>query len=205
MLFRSQNILSAKLQLKIIDNVGFFLKKNGKMILVESSSNAQNNINKFRKKFHLSKIIPPFHNLFLNDNKIRTSIDANYNAYYFVGDEKLVLNVKNVDIFLNPAQGLLYDIWRESRDYNYPIPESGLTIGYPAPGGVEWTYSNPEPKKKTFFEFSQTFWQNMVNARNRQFISDGKTGGYPTLQSLWWQYILSEQNMGLPKIGRAHV
>jgi hypothetical protein len=88
-----QNILSTKLQLKIIDNVGFFLKKNGKMILVESSSNAQNNINKFRKKFHLSKITPPFHNLFLNDNKIRTykfkyvklvKIDNFSSSFYFV-------------------------------------------------------------------------------------------------------------------------
>ena len=53
-----QNILDTKLQLKTIDDVGYFLKKNGKMILVESSINAQNNINKLRKKFRLTKIIP---------------------------------------------------------------------------------------------------------------------------------------------------
>ena len=38
----------------------------------------------------------------------------------------------------------------------------------------------------------------MINARNRQYISDGKTGGYPTLQSIWWKYIESEQTVGLP-------
>ena len=36
-----QNVLSSKLQLKTIDNLGNFLKKEGKMILVESSSTAQ--------------------------------------------------------------------------------------------------------------------------------------------------------------------
>ena len=52
-----QNVLDTKLQLKTIDDVGYFLKKNGKMILVESSINAQNNINKLRKKFRLTKIL----------------------------------------------------------------------------------------------------------------------------------------------------
>jgi hypothetical protein len=101
-------------------------------------------------------------------------------------------------VFLNPAQGLVYDVWEESRRYDYPIPETGLTVNYPVPGGVDATYINPEPKKKTFFEFSQTFWENMVNTRNRQYISDGKTGGYPTLQSIFWKYIESEQTVGIP-------
>jgi hypothetical protein len=132
------------------------------------------------------------------DNKLRTNSQGDYNAYYYAADEKLVLNVKNIDLFLNPAQGLVYDIWEQSRLYDYPIPESGLTIGYPVPGGVDSTFIKPEPKKKTFFEFSQTFWENMINVRNRQYISDGKTGGYPTLQSIWWKYIESEQTVGIP-------
>lgn len=66
-----QNVLSKKLQLKSIDNLGFFLKKEGKMLLMESSINAQKNINKFRKIFNLHKIIPPWHNLFLDDNLIK--------------------------------------------------------------------------------------------------------------------------------------
>ena len=67
-----QNILSTKIQLKIIDNLGLHLRKNGKIILVESSSNAQKNINKIRKKYGLSKINPPFHNLFFNEKKLRS-------------------------------------------------------------------------------------------------------------------------------------
>jgi hypothetical protein len=148
--------------------------------------------------FKLQKVVDNNKSWLSDDDRIRVSTQGDYNAYYYVDNEKLVLNVKNVDIFLNPAQGLVYDVWDQSRQYDYPIPESGLTVGYPVPGGVDWTYVNPEPKKKTFFEFSQTFWENMINTRNRQYITDGKTGGYPTLQSIFWKYIESEQTVGIP-------
>jgi hypothetical protein len=164
----------------------------------------QTYLNRFRQfpymteGFKLEKVVDNNKSWLADDNRLRVSTEGDYNAYYYVDNEKLVLNVKNVDIFLNPAQGLVYDVWDESRKYDYPIPESGLTVGYPVPGGVDWTYVNPEPKKKTFFEFSQTFWQNMINTRNRQYITDGKTGGYPTLQSIFWKYIESEQTVGIP-------
>ena len=132
------------------------------------------------------------------DDRLRVSTEGGYDAYYFTDSEKLVLNVKNVDIFLNVGQGLAYDVWDQSRNYNYPIPESGYTANFPTPGGIDDTVIDPEPQKKTFFEFVQTFWQNMINARNRMYITDGKTGGYPTLQSVFWKYIQSEQTVGLP-------
>ena len=66
-----QNVLSRKLQLRSIDNMGNFLKKNGLMFLMESSLTAQKNINKYRKIFGLHKIIPPWHNLFLDDSFIK--------------------------------------------------------------------------------------------------------------------------------------
>jgi hypothetical protein len=139
---------------------------------------------------------------------LRTSFEGNFNAYYTVGEECLVLNVKNVDIMMNPAQGLVYDVWTMSREYNYPIPEQGLfytpptpcniTNPYPKLGGVDWTTIVPKPKTKTFFEFAQTFWRNMINTRNRQFITDGKTGGYPTLQMIYWKYLESLTEAGIP-------
>jgi hypothetical protein len=132
------------------------------------------------------------------DNRLRVDTQSGFEAYYFTDDEKLVLNVKNIDIFLNVGQGLAYDVWEQSRLYNYPIPESGFTANFPSPGGIDDTFIDPEPQKKTFFEFYQTFWQNMFNTRNRMFITDGKTGGYPTLQSVFWKYIQSEQTVGLP-------
>lgn len=148
--------------------------------------------------FKLRRVVDNNKSWLQDDNRLRVSTQADYNAYYYVDNDKLVLNVKNIELFLNAGQGLVYDVWTQSRRYDYPIPESGLTVGYPVPGGVDWTEVKPEPKKKTFFEFSQTFWENMINARNRQYITDGKTGGYPTLQSIWWKYIEQEENIGVP-------
>jgi hypothetical protein len=164
----------------------------------------QQYLNRFRQfpymteGFKLRKVVDNNKSWLEEDDKIRVSRDADFNAYYYADNEKLVLNVKNIDLFLNPAQGLVYDVWDSSVRYDYPIPESGFTVGYPVPGGVDSTFINPEPKKKTFFEFYQTFWENMINVRNRQYITDGKTGGYPTLQSIWWKYIESEQTVGIP-------
>jgi hypothetical protein len=173
-------------------------------------------LNRFRKFpfMNLGFILTPQidNNKSWYDNEIglRSNLDGNLNARYNVSDDKLVLNVKNVDIFMNPAQGILYDVWAMSRKYDYPIPNQGLnyvqptycnpnpsTI-YPDKGGVDWTIINPQPRRKTFFEFAQTFWHNTINVRNRQFSSNGKTGGYPTLESIYWKYIQSEEFAELP-------
>jgi hypothetical protein len=63
---------------------------------------------------------------------------------------------------------------------------------YPSKDGVDWTEINPQPRQKTFFEFAQTFWQNTINVRNRQYF-----GAYPTLESIYWRYLESEQNIGI--------
>ena len=132
-----------------------------------------------------------------NDSDLRVSNSGGFNTYYYVGDEKLVLNVKNTEIFLNPSQGLEYDVWYQSRINNYPIPSTGLTSPYPLPGGIDDTFINPKPQIDTFFEFKETFWKNMINVRNRQFSSDGKTGGYPTLQSIYWKYTTMYEDVNI--------
>ena len=154
----------------------------------------------------------PDNNKSWTDNEVglRSNLDGGINARYFADDDRLVLNVKNIDLFLNPGQGILYDVWYMSRQYNYPIPNQGLNyvaptycdphpnIEYPQRGGVDWTEINPQPKRKTFFEFAQTFWNNTINVRNRQFATDGKTSGYPTLSSIFWKYLESEQTINIP-------
>jgi|LauGreDrversion4_2_1035121.scaffolds.fasta_scaffold00077_19 hypothetical protein len=141
---------------------------------------------------------------------LRSNLDSTFNALYQTSDDRLVINVKNVDLFLNPAQGLVYDVWSMSKEFNYPIPNQGLNwvqptpcdpnpnTPYPQRGGIDWTEINPQPNKRTFFEFAQTFWKNTINVRNRQFITDGKTGGYPTLQSIYWKYLESNETVNIP-------
>ena len=126
-------------------------------------------------------------------------IDSNFNGVdYNVSNDKLVINSKNLELYMNMGQGITYDVWDMSVKYDYPIPNSGLTAPYPYPGNIDWTHIDPKPKQKTFFEFAQSFYNNFINVRNRQTISDGKTGGYPTLQSVFWNYLQSEQTVGIP-------
>jgi hypothetical protein len=159
--------------------------------------------------FRLRRVIDNKKSWYDNESDLRKSSDGNFNAYYYASDDCLVLNVKNVDVMLNPSFGLVYDVWSMSRQYNFPIPNQGLNYvqptycnpnpntPYPKRGGIDWTEIVPKPKEKTFFEFAQTFWRNMINVRNRQFITDGKTGGYPTLSSIYWKYLESQQLAGI--------
>lgn len=147
-------------------------------------------------KFTLRKVID--NNKTWSDTEIglRENLDGGMNAKYFTQDDKLVLNVKNVDLFLNPSQGLLYDVWSMSNRFGYPIPE-GNYISLPKKGGVDNTTVSSKPKQQTFFEFAQTFWLNMINVRNRMYTSNGKSGGYPTLESVYWKYLESQENIGV--------
>jgi hypothetical protein len=35
---------------------------------------------------------------------LRENLDGNYDARYYTTDDRLVINSKNIDLFLNPAQ-----------------------------------------------------------------------------------------------------
>ena len=128
----------------------------------------------------------------------RTNTSNINGVNYNVNNDRLVINSKNIEMYLNMGQGITHDVWEMSVKYDYPIPNTPLTAPYPAPGNIDWTSINPKPKEKTFFEFAQTFYNNFINVRNRQTIFDGKTGGYPTLQSVFWRYLESEETVGIP-------
>lgn len=125
---------------------------------------------------------------------LRNERSGTFSSYYQVNDERLVLNSKNIEAFLNIGQGAIYDIWDMSVKYNYPIPSSGLTGDFQNTEGIDRTIISPKPKEKTFFEFAQTFYRNMINVRTRQT----STYNYPSLQKLYWDYINSEETVNIP-------
>ena len=98
---------------------------------------------------------------------------------------------------MNVGQGITYDVWSQSNEYDYPIPYTGLTTPYPSPGNIDWTVISPQPQTKTFAEFAQSFYHNMINVRNRWFTNDGKSSGYPTLQLVYWNYLQSLELAGV--------
>ena len=118
-----QNVLDSNLQINTIDTLGHFLKPDGLMILVESSSKAQKFINKERLKYNLDSIKPPFHNMFLDDDIIK--------KYDFK-------NVKILDI--NPFSSDFYFITRiiyarlaneylkEKPNYDHPLQKIAISM-----------------------------------------------------------------------------
>lgn len=147
-------------------------------------------------KFNLRKEIDNNKSWTDTETGLRSNLDGRMNAVYYTENDKLVLNVKNVDLFLNPAQGLVYDVWDMSNRYGYPISGDNY-INLPIRGGVDDTTVSSRPRTQTFFEFAQTFWINMINVRNRMYTTNGKTGGYPTLESVYWKYLQSQENIGV--------
>jgi len=124
-----------------------------------------------------------------------THIDRDYtfgnNRYagYHTHHERFILNVKNVDIFLNVGQGLVYDVWKQSALSGCPFSGGPLPLPFPQKGGVDDTVTLLNGKDYSFKDFIHNFWNTFINVRNRQTIDDGKTGGYPLLQILYLDYL----------------
>tara|TARA_R110001583_G_scaffold175636_1_gene330263 strand:- start:260 stop:3763 length:3504 start_codon:yes stop_codon:yes gene_type:complete len=123
-----------------------------------------------------------------NEDRVYSFEDVRY-ADYHVHDERYILNVKNVDIFLNVGQALVYDVWQQSVLSGCPFSGGPLPLPYPQKGGVDDTVTLLNAKNYSFKEFVNTFWRTFINVRNRQTIDDGKTGGYPLLQKLYIDYL----------------
>jgi len=150
--------------------------------------------------FGLQKTIDNKKSWIDNENILRKNSDGNFDAFYKVSEDNLVMNVKNVDLFLNPAQALVYDVWYMSNTQDYPIPFNGFNSTFSS-FDVDNTFIDPKPQIKDFFEFKETFWKNMINVRNRQISSDGKTGGYPFLQNIFYSYLESEEDVNITNNG----
>jgi hypothetical protein len=140
---------------------------------------------------------PNMDGLGFNLRQIKTVDKSSYTVPETFDSNTLVVNTKNVDLFLNVAQGITYSVWQTSRDEDYPIPYTGLSNPYPSPGNIDWTVINPQPQIDTFAEFAQKFYKNMINVRNRWYTTDGKSSGYPTLQLVFWNYLQSLENAGI--------
>ena len=139
----------------------------------------------------------------------RKSILNTRGTKYHVDSDRQVLNVKNIELFLNVGQGLEWDVWKTSSKFGclYGLTPLGdiTTPGifppqhlYPSPGGPDWTTIQIDASKLSFFEFAENFWKIHINVKNRQTIDDGHGGGYPTLQMVYLDYLNSSNVCGIP-------
>ena len=87
-----QNLTSWNDQKKFINQLKFFSSPKTKILLMESSNDGLKNINNMRSKLKLKKIIKPWHNLYLEDSKLKKTnfsgvklveIKELFSTYYF--------------------------------------------------------------------------------------------------------------------------
>tara|TARA_B100001029_G_C14982665_1_gene406994 strand:+ start:240 stop:992 length:753 start_codon:yes stop_codon:yes gene_type:complete len=87
-----QNLTSWTNQKKFLNQLKFFSGPKTKILLMESSSDGLKKINFMRQKLNLKKITKPWHNLYLDDKKIKTTnfkgiklinISELFSTYYF--------------------------------------------------------------------------------------------------------------------------
>lgn len=142
----------------------------------------------------LENTIPP-------KEKIERTYDFTINRHskYMSADERLILNVKNTDVFINPSQAFVYDIWKLSAISGSPFNGTPLQpsiygwnntpVPYPGTGGVDSTLTLLNAKDFSFKSFKKGLIETFINVKNRLTIDDGKTGGYPTLNMLFLDYI----------------
>ena len=87
-----QNLISWNDQKKFINQLKFFSSPKTKILLMESSNDGLKKINDMRSKLKLKKIIKPWHNLYLEDSKLKKTnfsgiklvdIKELFSTYYF--------------------------------------------------------------------------------------------------------------------------
>ena len=95
-----QNLTSWKDQKKFINQLKFFSGPKTKILLMESSNNGLRKINEMRNKLKLKKIIKPWHNLYLEDSKIKKT---NFNGLKLVNIKELFSTYYFTSRVLNAA------------------------------------------------------------------------------------------------------
>lgn len=104
-----------------------------------------------------------------DDRKTWTSIDTNRVYYsdtrkanYSVSDERLVVNTKNLNIYISPDKAIEYSVFTET------LANSATTI-------------------TNFYEYIQNVYSTSINPQNRKVSLY-----YPKLQKIWFDYVNSK-------------
>lgn len=115
----------------------------------------------------------------VGSDKNRFSENAGLNASYYVEDERLVINCKNLDISLNMGMMITYDLWNLSNNGNITSIDSGRTA---EPNLDKVLLNNSE---EDLINFNNTFYNSMINVRTRMYDSSSM---YPLLYNLFYEY-----------------
>jgi len=105
-----------------IESNSFYFQTSG------DSDNGQAYMNNFRRVgFQLNKTVDNKKSWVVENNVYRSDDKTHQ---YYVKDERLILNTKEVDINLDLSQGIENDVYNYIKDKDFPINSSGFTMPY---------------------------------------------------------------------------
>lgn len=157
----------------------FYFQKNG------NSDSGQEYIDIYRKLgFNVQKTI---------DNKkswvYKEEVDERYRLLgnsetsYTINDPRLVINTKEISLYLNPIRAIECDVYDFNTKYNYPVSSSGRTFPYPNLDSNKFSANT-----LTFNDYINEIYSTFVNAQNRK--TSGANGiSYPSLYKLYYDYL----------------
>ncbi len=115
-----------------------------------------------------------------------TYSSVNRNTRYKSNDSRLIINTKEIDIGIDIARAIEYDVYQFNVQFNYPVIDTGSTIPYPQRESNNFLVSG-----LTFAEYIDRVYSSFINAQNRK-VSDSAIGSYyPSLTKLYYDYLES--------------
>lgn len=104
---------------------------------------------------------------------------------YLLNDSKLLINSKEISIYLDPIQAIENDVYSYNKRYNYPISSTGRTYPYPNRKNTSF-----EVTGLTFNQYVFESYSNFINVQNRKTIKSANGINYPSLYKLYEDYLL---------------
>ena len=115
-----------------------------------------------------------------------TYSSINRNTRYNADDSRLIINTKEIEVSIDIARAIEYDVYQFNVLYNYPVIDTGSTIPYP-----QRESNNFQASGLTFAEYIDRVYSSFINAQNRK-VSDSAIGSYyPSLTKLYYDYLES--------------
>jgi hypothetical protein len=104
---------------------------------------------------------------------------------YLINESKLVLNTKEISVYLDPIQAIENDVYNYNKTYNFPISSTGRTYPYPNRSNTSFSVTG-----LTFNQYVSESYINFINVQNRKTITSANGINYPSLYKLYEDYLL---------------
>jgi hypothetical protein len=111
---------------------------------------------------------------------------TNTETNYSIDSSKLIINTKEIGIFVDPIKAIECDVYDYNFNYNYPVSSTGRTTP-PYPDRLSNIFN---VSGLTFNEYIFDIYSKFINVQNRKVVEASNGINYPSLYKLYEDYLL---------------